>query len=326
MATRNDPDESLADRSIVVSRVVNAPRELVWQAMTEPAHIVHWWGPRGFTTTIGEMDVRLGGAWRHIMRGPDGTEYPNSCIFTEVLKPERLSFSNEGRKKGGPHVEFEATWTFESLAAGSTRVTIRMVFPTAGDRDKIVREYGAIEGAKQTLERLSEHLPKMVPADGDFVITRVFDAPRDLVFKAWTEADHLARWFGPKGSTIRVAKLELRPGGVFHFSMGFQGREMWGRWVFREIAPPEWIVLVNSFSDENGELTRHPMVADWPLEMLTTSTFSENGGKTAVTVRWSPLNPTEAERKAFDGGRDSMTMGWTGTFEQLSDYLSTLTR
>jgi uncharacterized protein YndB with AHSA1/START domain len=82
MATRNDPDESLADRSIVVSRVVNAPRELVWQAMTEPAHIVHWWGPRGFTTTIGEMDVRLGGAWRHIMRGPDGTEYPNSCIFT----------------------------------------------------------------------------------------------------------------------------------------------------------------------------------------------------------------------------------------------------
>ncbi len=154
-----------ADREILISRIVNAPRELVWQAMTDPHHIVHWWGPRGFSTTIEEMDVRPGGVWSQVMHGPDGANYPNRSVFTEVLKPERISFSQAGRREGGPGTEHKSTWLFEALEEGKTKVTIHMIFPSAAAREMVVREFGAIEGGKQTLERLSEHLEKMIPAD-----------------------------------------------------------------------------------------------------------------------------------------------------------------
>ena len=99
------------------------------------------------------------------------------------------------------------------------------------------------------------------------------------------------------------------------------GRDMWGKWVFREIVVPERIVFVNSFSDENGGLTRHPLSPTWPLELLTTITFAEEGGKTKLALRWIPVNATEDERKTFNGGRESMKMGWTGTFDNLETYL-----
>jgi uncharacterized protein YndB with AHSA1/START domain len=151
------------DREIVITRVVDAPRELVWQAMTDPQHMIHWWGPHGFTNTIEEMDVRPGGVWKHVMHGPDGANYPNKSVFTEVVKPERIVFSHGGRREGGPGTYFDATWTFDVVDTGKTRVTIRMVFPSAADRDFVVKEFGAIEGGKQTLERLAEHLPKIKP-------------------------------------------------------------------------------------------------------------------------------------------------------------------
>jgi uncharacterized protein YndB with AHSA1/START domain len=157
----NQADTS--DREILISRVFEAPRELVWQAMTDPQHVVHWWGPRGFTTTIEEMDVRPGGVWKHVMHGPDGANYPNKSTFKEVVKPERIVYSHGGGREGGPGVSFVATWTFDTVEAGKTRVTIRMVFLSAKDRDCIVKEFGAIEGGRQTLERLGEHLPKMEP-------------------------------------------------------------------------------------------------------------------------------------------------------------------
>jgi uncharacterized protein YndB with AHSA1/START domain len=150
------------DREIVISREFNAPRELVWEAMINPKHVVNWWGPRGFSTTIEEMDVRPGGIWKHVMHGPDGVDYPNKSIFKEVTKPERIVFSHGGGKKGGPGAIFEATWSFDALDSGKTKLTIHMVFPSAADRDKVVKEYGAIEGGKQTLERLAEYLPKMI--------------------------------------------------------------------------------------------------------------------------------------------------------------------
>ena len=102
-----------ADREIVITRTFDAPRELAWQAMTDPRHVVLWWGPRGFTTTIQEMDVRPGGVWTHVMHGPDGTDYPNHSVFQEVVYPERIVFAHGGRKPGGPEADFTATWTFE---------------------------------------------------------------------------------------------------------------------------------------------------------------------------------------------------------------------
>jgi uncharacterized protein YndB with AHSA1/START domain len=147
-----------ADREIVISREFSTPRELVWAAWTDPKQVVKWWGPRGFTMTIEEMDVRPGGVWRHVMHGPDGANYPNKSVFKEVVKPERIVYSHGGGREGGPGAHFVATWTFETVATGKTRVTMRSVFASAKNRDFVVREFGAIEGGKQTLERLAEHL------------------------------------------------------------------------------------------------------------------------------------------------------------------------
>ena len=156
-ARRNSPATNTADREIVLTRVFDAPRELVWKVWTDPKHVVHWWGPNGFTTTIEKMDVRPGGVWKHVMHGPDGTDYPNSSVFQEVVKPERIVYALGGGKKGGPGAHFVATWTFETLG-DKTRVTIRMIFDSQADRDFVIKEYGAVEGGKQTLERLGEYL------------------------------------------------------------------------------------------------------------------------------------------------------------------------
>lgn len=159
--------------------------------------------------------------------------------------------------------------------------------------------------------------------DSEFVLTRVFDAPRDLVFRAWTEAEHLARWFGPKGFTMFAGTLELRPGGVYHYGMRSpDGLEMWGRWVFREIEPPDRLVFVASFSDEKGGVTRHPLAPDWPREVLSTLTLTEDQGRTTLVMRGVPLNASEAERRAFRAGHDSMQKGWAGTLDHLDEYLA----
>jgi len=156
----------------------------------------------------------------------------------------------------------------------------------------------------------------------EFVITREFDAPRDLVFQLWTEREHLMHWWGPKGCEITHCENDMRVGGMMHYAMKWTaGMTMWGRWIYREIVKPTKLVFLNSFSDEKGGVTVHPMAPDWPRELLSTILFTEKDGKTTVTVRWQPWNSTELERKTFEEGRDSMQEGWTGTLERLENYL-----
>jgi uncharacterized protein YndB with AHSA1/START domain len=147
------------DREMVITRVFDAPRELVFDAWTDPEQIVHWWGPTGFTTTIEKMDVRPGGEWIHVMHGPDGTDYPNKSAFIEVVRPELLSSTHGGHgREGSTEVNAKKIVTFEKVEGNKTLLTLRMVFPSTEARDTIIREYGAIEGGKQTLARLAEHL------------------------------------------------------------------------------------------------------------------------------------------------------------------------
>jgi uncharacterized protein YndB with AHSA1/START domain len=143
-----------AGREIVTTRVFDAPWELVWKAWTDPNHVKEWWGPNGFTNTIHEMDVRPGGVWRFVMHGPDGTDYQNKIVFLEIVKPERIVYDHVS----GP--KFHVTVTFEEQG-GRTKLTLRMLFATAAERDNVVEKFGAIEGAKQTLGRLADYLPGM---------------------------------------------------------------------------------------------------------------------------------------------------------------------
>jgi uncharacterized protein YndB with AHSA1/START domain len=158
----------------------------------------------------------------------------------------------------------------------------------------------------------------------DFIISRVFDAPRELVWKCFTDPAHMQQWWGPKGATVTQAKMDLRPGGIFLYRMEMaDGTPVWGKMIYREITPRDRIVFINAFSDEAGGTTHHPMAPTWPLEMLSVFTFEDApGGKTKFTVRWSPHNATEEERKTFDAGRDSMRQGWGGTLDKLDGHLA----
>jgi uncharacterized protein YndB with AHSA1/START domain len=159
-----------------------------------------------------------------------------------------------------------------------------------------------------------------------FIMSRVFDAPRDVLWKCFTEPERMKQWWGPKGFTVVVSDMDLRVGGTYHYGMKApDGSPMWGLFTYREIMPREKLVFVNSFSDEKRGVTRHPMAPTWPLRLLTTFTFEDApGGKTKFTVRWQTLDATEVEEAAFDSApsRQSMSNGWGGTLDQLSAYLA----
>lgn len=159
---------------------------------------------------------------------------------------------------------------------------------------------------------------------GDFVLSRVLDAPRDLVWGCFTDPERMKHWWGPKGFTVIASKIDLRVGGTYHYGLKApNGTAMWGKFTYREIVPPERMVFINSFSDEKGGVTRHPGSPTWPLEMLSTFTFEEMpDGKTKFTVRWTTHNANAEEQKTFDSSRDSMTQGWNGTMDQLEAYLA----
>jgi PhnB protein len=143
-------------RELVITRLINAPRELVWEAWTRPEHVKHWWGPDGFTNTIHEMKVEPGGVWRFMMHGPNGMNFPNKIVFDEVIKPERLVYTHSSEDENDPNI-FQTTVTFEKQG-NKTNLTMRAVFATTEERDRVVKEYGAAEGGKQHLTRLEAYI------------------------------------------------------------------------------------------------------------------------------------------------------------------------
>jgi uncharacterized protein YndB with AHSA1/START domain len=157
----------------------------------------------------------------------------------------------------------------------------------------------------------------------EFVISRVFDAPRELVWTCFTDVEHMKQWWGPCGAIVTDAEMDVRPGGTFHYRLELpDGTPVWGKMQYLEITPRDRIVFINSFSDEAAGTTRHPMAPDWPLEMHSVFIFEDQpGGKTKFTVRQSPHNATKDECKAFRDGHGSLTQGWGGTLDKLDGYL-----
>jgi uncharacterized protein YndB with AHSA1/START domain len=148
------------DREIITSRLLNAPRELVFEVWTKPEHIAHWWGPNGFTNTIYEMEVKPGGEWKFMMHGPDGTDFPNMIVYEEVVRPEKLVYLHGSETDGKFEPRFHVIVTFEDVD-GQTNLTMHSVFKTAEERNFVVEKFGAIEGAKQNLERLEKYVLAM---------------------------------------------------------------------------------------------------------------------------------------------------------------------
>ncbi|WP_308638792.1 SRPBCC family protein [Paenibacillus silvisoli] len=155
------------------------------------------------------------------------------------------------------------------------------------------------------------------------ILTRELRAPIELVFKVWSEAEHLKHWWGPKGFDIDVKGLDFRPGGYFHYSMSApDGSKMWGKFNYLEIKPSEKIVWLNSFSDEAGNLVRAPFSDLIPLQIRNEVTFAEQNGVTTLNLHSSAFNANEEERSFYEGMFESMEQGWGGTFEQLEQYVA----
>jgi uncharacterized protein YndB with AHSA1/START domain len=156
---RSSIDLDQEPTAIVGSRVIDAPRDLVWSVWTDPKHLGQWWGPDGFRTTTSTFDFKPGGVWRFVMHGPDGRDYENRITFDEIVKPELLRYHHGGGDDVEP-VQFRTTVTFDDLG-DKTRVTLHGVFPSAEERARVIKEYGADKGLTQTLARLDEYVVSM---------------------------------------------------------------------------------------------------------------------------------------------------------------------
>lgn len=324
MLKQNSSTDTQNEREIVITRVFNAPRELVFKVWTEPKHIEQWWGPKGFTTRVTELDFRPGGQWRYVMVGPDGTEYPVKGVFREIMPPERIVTSDEFDEGFEQVVQadlpseiIEAIAIFEDLN-NKTRLTLRIMHHTAEDRRKH-EEMGVIAGWNSSFDCLDEFLVKMaansgdgltltLPSDREIVVTRVFNAPRRLVFEAWTQPEHVKRWFGGcRSMTMTVCEIDLRVGGTWRYVLhdsssgtnhGFSGE-------YCEIVPPERLVSTERYE---------PIVNS---DRLNTLTLTEQDGQTTLHVH---IQHSSAEQR--DGHLQSgMEVGLRETLNRLEELL-----
>jgi len=300
-----------SDRELMVTREFDAPRELLFEVWTDPKHLEQWYGPNGFRTETLSMDVRPGGVWRQIMHGPDGREYKNRVVYSEVAPPERLVYRHAGETDEEP-VHHETTTTFDDLGEGRTRVSMRLVFPTAAELEFVVKTYGAEQGGVQTMERLAEHVAAMPTARREVTLTRRFDASREDVWRAWTDAEVLRLWWGPKGFTAPVCEVDARPGGRMRIVMrGPDGAEYPMRCVFREVVKPELLVFTNV-----------PLNADGGALMagLTTVTFEEMGGQTEMSLHTVMTTMTERAVPMIEG----MNQGWSMSMQKLAELMASM--
>jgi len=153
-----------ADREIVIDRVIDAPRELVFEAFTEVRHLSRWWGPEGFTTTTRAFEFRVGGAWDFVMHGPDGTDFQDWITWTEIVPPERIAMLH-GESQDDPNA-FESVLTF-TVDGAATRIEMRTLFPTQELRDEAVEKFHAIEGGQQTLGHLADYVTEISQRGAD---------------------------------------------------------------------------------------------------------------------------------------------------------------
>jgi uncharacterized protein YndB with AHSA1/START domain len=280
-------------KDLIITRLFDAPRELVWKAWTQPERVMQWWGPKGFTTPVSRIDLRVGGEYLSCMRSPDGKDFWGKGFFREIVAPSQLvmtdSFADEkgnivpasyyGMSKDFPR-EMLITVILEDIE-GKTRLTLRHTgMPPGPDSE------GARQGWSESFDKLANYLetekpiesgknvPKFeFPSDREVVITRIFDAPRELVFRASTDPGLIPLWWGPKRYTTTVERMDVLPGGVWRFIQHDQDGNAYAfHGVYREIVPPKREVHTFEFEGMPGHV------------ILETSIFEEFEGKTKLTV------------------------------------------
>jgi uncharacterized protein YndB with AHSA1/START domain len=275
---------------MTMTRVLDAPRDLVWRVYTEPEHMVHWMASQEWTTPSAESDPRRGGRYRVEMRPLEGGEgFFFEGTYEELVPQELIVLAiGDGRVM---------RTTFEDVG-GKTRFTLS--WEMAMD-EKLERQ-----GYTEILDKLTEYLRDPGKGKREIVITRVFDAPREVVFEAWTTAEGFRQWFGPKRATMSVAEFDPRGGGAFAFSTRFNdgdGTDYWSRGTFREVVAPRRIVMTLAGNAPDGSI----------VDTEITVTFLDRGPRTVMLLHQTDKNP--ALRDAFIGG-------WSAGLDKLAEYLA----
>jgi uncharacterized protein YndB with AHSA1/START domain len=318
---------------LTITRLIDAPVALVFKAWSDPVFVSKWWGPGGFTAPTIEIDFRVGGKFLFCMRSNDGQEFWTTGKYTEIVPLKKICYTDsfadpKGNIVPASYYQMSGDWD-EAL-------NVTVIFEAVGNRTRMTLQHSGIPagtmtelteaGWTESFVKFENSVEPTAPGDRkELVITRTFNAPRSLVFQAFTESERLAHWWGPKGMKLTVEKIDLRQGGVFHYRMDSpDGNKMYGRFVYREISPVERLIFVVSFSDEKCGITRHPLSKTWPLETLNIITFEEKDGKTNLTLRSWPIRESEVERQSFEEGFASMNAGFGGTMDQLDNYLASL--
>lgn len=293
-----------SERELVITRVFDAPRRLVFEAWTKPEHVANWYGLRGSTLSVCEIDLRPDGKWRYVIREGDGQEYGFSGVYQEITPVSRLVYT-EGYEAMPGH-EYVVTTTFDE-ANGKTTLRSHLLYQSQTDRDGHVQS-GMEYGMNETYSRLDEYLATL---DKAVTIARIFDAPRELVWKAWTDPVHLMRWWGPANFTSPSCQIDLRVGGKYLFCMRSpEGEDMWTTGTYREIVPIERLVYTDSLSDAQGNVVT---MEGFPEVSLVSIHLEDVVGKTRMTLKHEGL--PEGEMSEMTWG------GWMESFDKLGDSL-----
>jgi uncharacterized protein YndB with AHSA1/START domain len=293
MAQGSNVPKAPADRSIVTTRVFDAPRDLVYRAWTDPKQLARWFPPEHFSAPVCELDVRPGGVLRIHMKGDDdagelaGTVFPAKGVYREVVPNERLSFTFKGEEEGPPPTVL-TTVIFEDQGP-RTKVTIYQTTETVADYEELVKT-GASEGMRQSLDKLAALLEGKGPdttvsvTGRTLTLSRVFDAPRELVWQAYTDPTHIVKWMFAKDWESPFAETDVRPGGRFRIGMrpADHSEEGFGLdGTYREVVKPERLVQV---------------IGDG---RVLTSLFQDVGGKTKLTISVEMAMSEEQERQGY---------------------------
>jgi len=288
-------------KELTITRVLNAPIDLVWNVWTDPDHIKNWWGPNGFTNTIFEMDMQPGGNWEFIMHGPDGKDYKNKSIFKEIIKHKRIVYEHVTGPKFRTTIEF-------TPQGKKTLLEWQMVFDTPEERDKAVKTFKADVGLKQNIFKLEGYL-KNVSSEKVMTMTRMINVPREIVFKAWIDPAQLKKWWGPNGFTNPVCNVDAKPGGEILIHMRAPDKKIYPMaGEFHEIVEPERLVLTTAALDKNGNRL---------FEVLNTVTFSDENAKTKLSFHAAVSNITEEGKSYIEGMND----GWIESIDRLAEFV-----
>jgi uncharacterized protein YndB with AHSA1/START domain len=306
---------------IVTTRMIAAPRELIWKVLTAPEHLKHFWGPDGFTNAFKTYDFRVGGEARFTMHGPDATSYPNRFVFLTIDPPRLLRWEHDNGGEG----TFDHKFTGEielTPEGGKTRVELRVIEASMQARDSLP-EF-VFEGGRQNLDRLAAFVAPMAVAKNLFVIERSFPVSQERLFKAVTDKAEMVNWFVSPGHTILKSEQDFRPGGTYHYGTSSpDGHEMWGLVSYKEITPYSRLVYRQSFSNKDGNLASHPLAPSWPKEMLTIMDFiRESEKQTRLKISWIYAGVDDKEAETFHSAHEGMKGGWTGMLDGLYAYLA----